>query len=206
MDPSSEMSQKSKNEYIEKMRFRYQARGREGKSRRLDELIEICGVSRKHAIKVMNQSVGSTVNRTETRGRKTIYGANELKVLKVIWLAANQPCGKLLQPMIGMWLPHYEKEHGRLGGTYRKRYDNPRSPADRLLEWKGIDRKKAAWIRQQKRALNPFELNRRVEESLGKAFEINRREPEDEAIWPEEESPSGSSPVPPLAERLLSTP
>ena len=97
------------------MRFGYQARGREGKSRLLDELIEICGVSRKHAIKVMNQSVGSTVNRTETRGRKTIYGANELKVLKVIWLAANQPCGKLLQPMIGMWLPHYEKEHGRLG-------------------------------------------------------------------------------------------
>ena len=100
------------------MRFRYQARGREGKSRLLDELIEICGVSRKHAIKVMNQSVGSTVNRTETRGRKTIYGANELKVLKVIWLAANQPCGKLLQPMIGMWLPHYEKEHGRLGSYW----------------------------------------------------------------------------------------
>ena len=98
------------------------------------------------------------------------------------------------------------EEKTRIGGTYRKRYDNPRSPADRLLEWKGIDRKKAAWIRQQKRALNPFELNRRVEESLGKAFEINRREPEDEAIWPEEESPSGSSPVPPLAERLLSTP
>ena len=76
MDPPSEMSQKSKNEYIEKMRFRYQARGSEGKSRLLDELIEICGVSRKHAIKAMNQPVGSTVNRIETRGRKTIYGAS----------------------------------------------------------------------------------------------------------------------------------
>ena len=116
------------------------------------------------------------------------------------------------------------EEKTRIGGKYRKRYDKPGSSADRLLEWEGIDRKKAAWIRQQKRKLNPFELNHRVEESLGKAFEINRRELEDQAIWPEEESPPGSSPVPaaasligqpptapdlfvqPQAERLLSTP
>jgi hypothetical protein len=102
------MSRKRKNDYVEKMRLRYQSRGREGKSRLLDELVEACGLNRNHAIKLMNQPLGSPVGRIETRGRKTICAASERKVLKVIWLAANQPSGKLLKPMIAVWLPHYE--------------------------------------------------------------------------------------------------
>lgn len=121
MDPPSEMSQKSKNEYVEKMRFRYQSRGRAGKSKLLDELEEVCGFTRKHAIKLMNLELGATVGRIETRGRRAVYGDAERKVLKVIWLAANQPCGKLLQPMVATWLPHYEKEHGRLSNELRKK-------------------------------------------------------------------------------------
>jgi len=113
------MSQRSKNEYIEKMRYRYQSRGREGKSLLLDELEEVCALTRKHAIKLMNKPIGSTRNRIERRGRKAVYGEAERTVLKSIWLAANQPCGKLLQPMIATWLPHYEKEHGRLGNAVR---------------------------------------------------------------------------------------
>ena len=77
MGPPSEKSQKSKDEYDEKMRMRYQSRGREGKSRLLDELVEVCRLSRKHAIKLMTQPVGSTIGRTETRGRKPIYGDAE---------------------------------------------------------------------------------------------------------------------------------
>jgi len=61
------MSRKRKNEYVEKMRLRYQSRGREGKSRLLDELVEACGLNRNHAIKLMNQPLGSTVGRIETR-------------------------------------------------------------------------------------------------------------------------------------------
>jgi hypothetical protein len=68
MEPQSDMSQKSKDEYIEKMRSRYQSRGREGKSKLLDELVEVCGLGRKHAIKLMNRPPGSTVGRVETRG------------------------------------------------------------------------------------------------------------------------------------------
>ena len=120
MDPPSEMSQKSQNEYIEKMRYRYQGRGRAGKSRLLDELEEVCGLTRKHAIKLRNQAVGSVVGRKERRGRKAVYGDAERKILKVIWLAANQPCAELLQPMRRTWLPHYEKEHGQLGNQVRK--------------------------------------------------------------------------------------
>jgi hypothetical protein len=36
------------------------------KSKLLDELVEICGLNRKHAIKLMNRPVGSTVGRPET--------------------------------------------------------------------------------------------------------------------------------------------
>ena len=115
MDAPSAMSQKSKNEYVEKMRMRYRDRGIKGKSRLLDEIVEVCGVSRKHAIKVLNRPLGSSTGRRETRGRKPIYGEAERQVLKVIWLAANQPCGKLMRPMLEMWLPHYKKRHGRLG-------------------------------------------------------------------------------------------
>ena len=114
------MSQKSKDEYLEKMRWRYQSRAREGRSRLLDELVEVYGCTRKHAIKLMNRPLGSTVNRLEQRGRKPIYGEAERRVIKVIWLAANQPCGKLLAPMLKSWLPYYEREHGRLGNALRK--------------------------------------------------------------------------------------
>jgi hypothetical protein len=128
------MSQKSKDEYVEKMRMRYQNRGREGKSKLLDELVEVCGLSRKHAIKLMNRPVGSTVGRTETRGRKSVYGDAEREVLKVIWLASNQPCGKLLKPMIEIWLPHYEKQQGRLGNALRRRLNTISARSiDRLL-------------------------------------------------------------------------
>jgi len=64
------MSPKRKNEYAEKMRSRYQSRGREGKSKLLDELVEVCGLNRKHAINLMNQPLGSTVGRIGIRDRK----------------------------------------------------------------------------------------------------------------------------------------
>ncbi|RMF09177.1 MAG: hypothetical protein D6763_08275, partial [Alphaproteobacteria bacterium] len=128
------MSQKSKDEYVEKMRMRYQSRGREGKSRLLDELVEVCGLSRKHAIKLMNRPVGSTIGRTQIRGRKPVYGEAEREVIKVIWLAANQPCGKLRKPMMEIWLPHYEKRYGRLGNGLRQRLKTISARSiDRLL-------------------------------------------------------------------------
>jgi len=36
------------------MRERYRGRGREGRSRLIDELCEMCGYERKHAIKLLN--------------------------------------------------------------------------------------------------------------------------------------------------------
>jgi hypothetical protein len=42
-------------------------------------------------------------------GSKPKYGKKERKVFQVIWMAAEQPCGKWLKPTVKVWLPHYEK-------------------------------------------------------------------------------------------------
>jgi hypothetical protein len=41
--------------------------------------------------------------------------------LKVIWLAAEQPCGKRLKAALALWLPHYEAERGGLEQEVRER-------------------------------------------------------------------------------------
>ena len=114
------MSKKSTQEYLKKMRDRYERRGREGRSRLLDELCEVCGYNRKHAIKLMRPGGYRRGAPQGSPGRRPIYGAAEQAVAKRIWLAANQPCGKLMRPMIEIWLPHYEKRHGRLGNQVRR--------------------------------------------------------------------------------------
>ena len=47
-------------------------------------------------------------------GSQAIYGVTEREVIKAIWLAAEQPCGKRLKAALKVWLPHYEKRRGRL--------------------------------------------------------------------------------------------
>lgn len=126
------MSQSSKREYLEKMKWRYQRRGREGRGVLLDELCEVCGYSRKHAIKLMN---GSLPKATGGRGRRATYGAVELAVIKPIWLAANQPCGKLLAPLLPLWLDHWEAEHEPIEPATRARLEKiSASTLDRLLK------------------------------------------------------------------------
>jgi hypothetical protein len=42
-------------------------------------------------------------------GSKPKYGKKERKVFQVIWMAAEQPCGKRMKPTVKVWLSHYEK-------------------------------------------------------------------------------------------------
>lgn len=52
------MSQGSRYEFLLVARRRYAGRGRQARGRLLDEVCAICGVSRKHAIKLMGGQVG----------------------------------------------------------------------------------------------------------------------------------------------------
>lgn len=113
---------------------RYANRGREGRSRMIDELCEQFGYSRKHAIKLLGAKAGWGGDPAKPKGRPAHYGSEVADVLWEIWKYAEQPCGKRLVRLLPLWLPHYEAENGGLKPTVRQQVLRiSASHADRLL-------------------------------------------------------------------------
>ena len=132
------MSQKVRKEMLPRPRQRYAGRGRQGRSRMIDELCEQFGYSRKHAIKLLNARAGWGCDPAVRKGRPPRYDERVVEVLWRIWQAAEQPCGvrlvALLPLLLPLWLPHYEREHGRLDKAARKKVLSiSGSQADRLM-------------------------------------------------------------------------
>lgn len=128
------MSQTSKREVLEKMRERYARRGREGRSKLIDEVCALCGYERKYAIKVLNGRLPIGGSGCRRGGAHRRYGEAERTVLKAIWLAAEQPCGKRLKATVPLWLPYYESEHGAVeAGVHNRLLEMSASTMDRLL-------------------------------------------------------------------------
>ncbi len=125
------MSQRTKKEVLAHFRRKYGRAGRGYKSRILDEFCEMTGHERKHAIKLMNGKAG---RRKKPPGRKKTYGPEVSKILKRIWMAAEQPCGKRLHAVVGDWLDSYERAYGSVEPSVRGKLEAI-SPAqiDRLL-------------------------------------------------------------------------
>ena len=115
------MSQRVREEMLPRLRQRYANRGRAGRSRMIEELVEQFGYSRKHVIKLLGAKAGWGGDPRVRKGRPTEYGAAVGEVLWRIWQAAEQPCGKRLAEMRLLWLPHYEARHGRLTQTVRRK-------------------------------------------------------------------------------------
>ena len=114
------MSARSRKELLEQARARYRFRGKEGRSRLLDEICALCGYERKYVIKVLGGKRPLLAeNGLKRGGSAPRYGEAEREVLKAIWLYAEQPCGKRLEATVPIWLPHYEKRHGRLSALLR---------------------------------------------------------------------------------------
>jgi hypothetical protein len=112
------MSQALRKDWIPKLQARYAGRGREGKSRMLDELCQDYEYERKYAIKLLGGSLPEPSGKARP-GREPQYELIE-PVVTTIWLAAEQPCGKRLVPILRQWLPFYELRHGLLSGRQRK--------------------------------------------------------------------------------------
>ena len=100
------MSRTIKDELLSKLRNRYARRHREGKTRMLDELCEDYDYERKYAIKLLCDTVPAPSGRAHP-GPEPRYTLIE-PIVRVIWLAAEQPCGKRLAPALPLWLPHYQ--------------------------------------------------------------------------------------------------
>ena len=128
------MSQKTRDEYLGKMRERYgRMTGRQARSKLLDEFCEVTGHERKYATKLLGGKRRKRPAQTR-RGRPATYGEAEKTVIKAIWKACEQPCGKRLKTALKDWLASYEKREGVLSGEVRRKV-LAISPAqlDRLL-------------------------------------------------------------------------
>jgi Integrase core domain. len=134
METSESLSMESKREYLGKMRWRYaHAQGRRYKSRLIEELIAVCGYSRTHAIKLLNRRRAPRV--LKRSGPKPIYQEEERAVLKRIWFASDQLCGKRLKAALPEWLPYYEKEYGALAPKLKEKLGAiSAATIDRLLK------------------------------------------------------------------------
>ena len=99
-----DMSKIELQHYIRTIRSRYKQSGRKKKGRILDEFCSTHGVSRKHAMRLLNESIDKP--KARKRGPKPIYEPTQiLPALKEIWLASGQMCGKRLKPVLPLWLP-----------------------------------------------------------------------------------------------------
>src|ERR1051325_1529119 len=101
-----------RQEELRRLRERYARRNKEGKARMLDEFCEHYGYTRKHAIKLLGDSLPKASGQPRP-GPEPRYEPIR-PVLKTIWQAAEQLCGKRLAPALALWLPHYTKNLGRL--------------------------------------------------------------------------------------------
>ena len=110
------MSKTATKEYILRMRQRYKAmRTKRAKGRVLDEFCETTELERKHSIKVLR----SQDEPLRLAGRKAVYTNAVTSVLKRIWLLFDQPCSKLLHPVLPSYVASYEKHVGALDGETR---------------------------------------------------------------------------------------
>ncbi len=108
----------SKREYLARIKDRYRHAGRKAKTRILDEFCSVCGHHRKHAIRLLKRDGRS---RKKKPGRPGNYGSDEIQVLENIWLTSDRPCSKWLVGMMADWLPYYEKHHGYLEESTKKK-------------------------------------------------------------------------------------
>ncbi|MGC1183446.1 MAG: hypothetical protein WA877_11080 [Legionella sp.] len=76
----------------------------------LDELCDLTGMNRKYLICKLNKK---KVRPPKRRGAKPTYETEiYLPIIKLIWLASDQICGKRLK--VVLWLHFYEEEFGDL--------------------------------------------------------------------------------------------
>ena len=104
------MSQKSKREYVERVRHRYLQGSRSEKSKILDEFVAVTGLHRKSAIRALRQGYQRGAER---RGRRRKYTGSVVAKLTQIWQVCGCICGKRLQPFLPEMVAVLER-HGEL--------------------------------------------------------------------------------------------
>ena len=114
------MTRQEKQSYFNAIYKRYHKAKRIEKGNILDEYCAVCGYKRKYAIRKLNTPPSK--KKKKKPGRRSIYNKPEiLSVIKTIWFACDQMCGKRVVAAILLWLPHYEAQYNRLTTDVKKK-------------------------------------------------------------------------------------
>lgn len=81
------------------LRERYQAAGRQGKTRILQESVPVSGYHRKSAFRVLN-GTDTRVDSGKRRSTRTVYDEAVRQALQVLWGASDRVCSKRLKALI----------------------------------------------------------------------------------------------------------
>jgi hypothetical protein len=115
------MSQKTTQEVLARLRRQYIKAGLEYRSRLLDQAVELLGYHRKAAIRALRAKPSIVKAPAFITGRPKEYEPQKLlPVLKPIWFAALQPCGRRLVALLPEWLTAYEADHRRVDADVRQ--------------------------------------------------------------------------------------
>lgn len=115
------MSELTRKEVLAKLQRHYLRAGPEYKSKLITQAVELFGYHRKAAIRALRRPAGGEWSAPLILGRPKEYEPEKLlKVLKPIWLAALQPCGKRLVAALPDWVAAYEQDHRRLDPDVRQ--------------------------------------------------------------------------------------
>ena len=99
------MSIEARRQYLSAIQLRYQNARKFEKTRILDEFCQVCGYSRKYAIRVLQ---GRLKPRLSSRpGPSPLYGPALVRHLVILWEAMNRICSKKMKSALPLWLPYY---------------------------------------------------------------------------------------------------
>lgn len=127
------MSLRSKRELFEAVKGRYHKANKSGRGRILDEFSANAGITRKYAIRLLNQGYRRGTKRP---GPKSKYGNDQefLRVLRHLWKLFHYPSGKVLKPQLCALMKYYPEHHGPVSReVHEKLLSVSSATIDRLL-------------------------------------------------------------------------
>lgn len=105
------MSTELKREYLRNIRQRYHRGRKKQRTLILDEFCKVCGLTRKHAIRLLNDAMPDQVRRP---GSERKYGDDVDKHLKHLWECMGRVCSKKMVAAMPLWLPFYKEADVRM--------------------------------------------------------------------------------------------
>lgn len=125
---------RARNEYLARMRERYDRATAERRPALLDEMETMTGFHRKALIRRMNRPTRVGVGgRPTKRGRPRRYGPAVVAALRVLWTAAGYPWSARLKALVPAWLPHAQRHMAIAADTEQRLREMSARQMDRCL-------------------------------------------------------------------------